>query len=119
VEDCVSQQLMIRYVGRGGLQSLVVTGEVDMCTAPELFGEARSLLSCGATGMLIDLEGVSFMDPAGLRALLRIEKLCEMDGCTLYLTRGSEQVQRFFELAGVPNRFRVVDLPKLSGGFAA
>ena len=51
-----------------------VTGEVDMSNAHELSDHAAAALTAHGTPLVIDLNGVTFMDSSGLRALVAIRK---------------------------------------------
>lgn len=49
---------------------IVLDGEVDMFTARSLESMVRSALDHGAGGVVIDLRATTFLDAAGLTALL-------------------------------------------------
>ena len=56
-------EVCIRGDGR-----VVVLGEVDMATAPELSEAIESLINTGAQRVVVDAAGVTFMDSTGLAA---------------------------------------------------
>ena len=58
-----------------------------------------------ADEVVIDLEGLEFMDCAGLRVLLA---WAADDNGAVSVTPGSPQVQRVFELSGTAELLRVV-----------
>jgi len=111
----MARQLQMTYDVRDGYQALSVRGEVDIATAPELLEEAGALLSRGATNILLDLTGVSFIDSSGLSALLSLRSLCERDGRQLTLTHGQPQVERLFEITGMLEQLTFVR-PLPAGG---
>jgi anti-sigma B factor antagonist len=49
---------------------LTVGGEVDLNTAPQLKERINALIAEGHTRLVVDLEGVGFMDSTGLSALV-------------------------------------------------
>jgi anti-anti-sigma factor len=72
-----------------------------MVSAPNL--EAATLRVCveGASEVLLDLRGLEFMDSTGFRAILASKELCESHGCAFLMTRGTEPVQKLFDIGGV------------------
>ena len=58
--------------------------------------------SCASTGarLLLDVSGVSFMDCAGLRALLTTRRRAELRGGFMRLIAVSRAVRRIIELTG-------------------
>lgn len=80
-----------------------LTGELDMATADDL-----SALLQGESGrelpVVLDFEGISFMDSSGLRVLLEAAR-AEDGGTAIVIVRPSEQVQRVLDISipgGVP-----------------
>jgi anti-sigma B factor antagonist len=91
--------------GEGGTARLVVVGEVDLQTAPVL---RQRLAEAGGTGggdVVVDLEGVGFLDSTGLNALLGARAALQRDGRQLRVERASTRVVRVFEVAGVADLF--------------
>jgi anti-sigma B factor antagonist len=58
------------------VEGLSVHGEIDLATA-EPFEEQASeaVMDAPGSSVLLDLSGVTFMDSAGLRALIRVREL--------------------------------------------
>ena len=81
---------------------LVLSGELDIASAPEL---ERRIGEAGASALVIDLGGLTFVDSTGLRLLLSV---CAPDArpAPAELIPGPPTVQRVFELAGVAERLR-------------
>lgn len=52
------------------------------------------------SSIVVDLDGVTFMDSAGVHVLLKFS-LAHGNGTRLALTRGSRQVRRLFAVTGV------------------
>lgn len=59
------------------------------------------LCADGAAEVLLDLGELEFMDSTGFRAILGAKELCEGHGCAFAMTRGSDSVQRVFDISGV------------------
>ena len=99
----------IRLHSRGARVVVMVSGEVDLCTAPRLREALDHVSRLGAEVVVVDLQEVKFMDCAGLRVLLNAAgQLDQTPGPALYVTRARRQVQKLFELAGVEGALRVL-----------
>jgi anti-sigma B factor antagonist len=75
-------------------------GELDLATA----GRVRDALrdQAGAHGRVtLDLAGVRFLDTSGLRLVLETVEDSERDGFAFTVLRGTAEIQRLFDLAGV------------------
>ena len=77
----------------------MVSGEVDLYTAPRLEEELRQVQRNGAD-VIVYLEQVEFMDCAGLGVLVTCARAASMRGSRCAVTRSSRQVQKLFELSG-------------------
>jgi anti-sigma B factor antagonist len=86
---------------------LSVEGSVDIYSSPELRGELKVALEKKAPRIVVDLEGVSFVDSSGLATL--IEALQRVNGYTgkLLLCNLSPTVLGVFQLANLDNIFQI------------
>ncbi len=82
-----------------GVVTVVVTGEVDLDTAPTVRDEVLRHLREGAT-VHLDLGDVTFMDSSGLHVLLATTRRAALVGAELRLVRVSPRVQRLLVLTG-------------------
>ena len=82
-----------------GVVTVVVTGEVDLDTAPAVRDELLRQLHQGAT-VHLDLGDVTFMDSSGLHVLLATTRRASLVGAELRLVRMSARVHRLLELTG-------------------
>jgi anti-sigma B factor antagonist len=89
--------------------AVLLAGELDLETAPELEQQLAALEESQRTRVVIDLGGVTFMDSAGLKAILAASEFAQSHGHTLVLRRGPRQVQRLIELTGVGDRLTFED----------
>jgi anti-sigma B factor antagonist len=94
--------------GEGGRRTLVLTGELDLVTAPSLERAVASVLEGPARELVLDVRGVQFVDSTGFRALLAAKDGCQAAGIGFAMTRGPDAVQRVFDVSGVLKRFRFV-----------
>ena len=79
---------------------VAVSGEVDVCTEAPLQQALLRIMREHGARLLLDVSGVSFMDCAGLRALLATRRRAEMHGGFLRLIATSAAVRRIIELTG-------------------
>ena len=87
-------------IERGGDGVLLLSGELDLWTASQLW-DAVVDLSDGGDALTLDLAGVSFIDSGGLRQLIRISKRHAGKGGAVTLRSVPDRVVRLIELAGV------------------
>jgi anti-anti-sigma factor len=106
-------ELVLQDARRDGSHTVALAGELDIATAPDLEAMVLGLCVDGAREIELDLSEVSFVDSAGLRAILSARTLCEEHRCQLLLTRPREPVQRLFELTGLLEKlpFRATPRP--------
>ena len=77
-----------------------VSGEVDVCTEAPLQQALLRIMREHGARLLLDVSGVSFMDCAGLRALLTTRRRAELRGGFMRLIAVSRAVRRIIELTG-------------------
>jgi anti-sigma B factor antagonist len=77
-----------------GMVLIRVTGEVDVCTAPQLAAAVRHALVEGASSIYIDLAQVSFFGAAGATVLLHAKRACQRRGTNFVLLRPSRSAMR-------------------------
>lgn len=86
---------------------LEVGGEVDIYTAPKLRERLVELIDAGNDRIVVDLEGVGFMDSTGLGSLVAgLKRIRERDGeLSIVCTR--EPVLKVFGITGLDRVFAV------------
>lgn len=83
------------------------SGDVDTNVAGTLQDMMLSVMRRQGPSLLLDLSGVSFMDCAGLRALLLTQRRAGMRGRSVSLIAESPAVRRIIDLLGVRDLFPV------------
>ena len=92
---------------QSGWQVLTVRGEVDVTTTPRVRAQLISLLSDGRPRLVVDLEGVRFLDSSGLGALVAGLKLARSRSGELRLVcENQRSVRKVLEVTGLE---RVLD----------
>ncbi len=88
---------------------LAVKGEVDVYTAPRLRERLVELVNQGKRSIVIDLEGVEFLDSTGLGVLVGgLKRLRTNDG-ELSLVCTQHRILRVFEITGLTKVFAIHD----------
>ena len=86
--------------GRDGLATVSVSGELDLASAGEFSSAVRTALATGAVA--VDLQAVSFMDSAGVRALNTAVREAEEHGRELRICGPMQpSVVQILELTGM------------------
>jgi anti-sigma B factor antagonist len=86
--------------------SVVVRGEVDISSAPQLEAVLEDVIAKGALLVALELEHVDFLDSSGLRVILAAaNKLRDRDG-SLVIGGASPAVLSVLEITGVIDRLR-------------
>ncbi len=88
---------------------VVLSGELDLATAPKLEDELRRVEEAGPGIIVVDLQALSFMDSSGLRALLAADARSREAGRRFVLVRGDERVQRVLRITRLDERLEIVE----------
>jgi len=78
---------------------VAVSGELDLASAPELARMLHPLERPGAV-VTLDLQNLSFMDVAGVRALLEARRVASTAGSSLHILSPGEGAVRVLKLTG-------------------
>ena len=88
-------------VAREGTRTRVqLRGELDIATA-EAVAERLTVLRERHESVLLDLDGLTFIDARGVRLVLAAAEDSRRDGWAFAVTHGSRQVRRVFVLLGL------------------
>jgi anti-anti-sigma factor len=92
------------------MHTMELAGELDVATCPRLRRELREAEAQGPHTIVIDLSRLGFIDSSGLKLLIEASIRNSRDGSSqLAIVRGSRQIQRVFEIAGVEDRLPFLD----------
>jgi anti-sigma B factor antagonist len=81
---------------------VVVRGEVDVATSPQLRNELSSLIARGARDITIEFGGVSFVDSSGLGVLVGAYKRLRDEGNgSIRIVGAQASVRKVFEITGL------------------
>ena len=100
--------LTITLEASGPETVLALTGELDPHTAPLLQEQIDAVRSsAGATTVVLELSGLTFIDSSGLRVVISTQKALAADGGRLVLRGPSETARRLLEITGLVDHIAV------------
>jgi anti-sigma B factor antagonist len=82
---------------------LAVHGELDLATVDGVRARLDAL-QAERRPVVLDLDGLAFMDSTGIRLVLQAVQDAERSGWDFLVTRGSPAVRRVFEAAAIQDR---------------
>jgi len=91
----------------GTLASIVLSGGIDYSTQEDFRNANKQALSAqGVTEIHVDFIKATFLDSAGIRALLILQKDAEAMGKAVYLLNCNEYMLDIFEIGGFNKVFK-------------
>jgi anti-sigma B factor antagonist len=104
----VSELATLDVVTRGSVVRAALAGELDMSNAADLEAAIVDVVPNEATGMVLDLSAVTYLDSAGIRLLLTLVGRFRWRGQRLALVAPpGSRVRRVIELAGAQDALAV------------
>ncbi|MDY0087040.1 MAG: STAS domain-containing protein [Coriobacteriia bacterium] len=100
-------ELEITTQQQDGVCSMSLVGEVDVYTAPRLKDALIEQIESGCTRIIVDLEGVGFIDSSGLGVLVGgLRRAKERQG-TIRLVCTRDNVLKVFRITGLDKVFAI------------
>ncbi len=90
-----------------GASIVVVSGELDVGSAPTLLRYLLELMTGPVETITLDLHDLSFIDSSGLKALIAARADAEAAGIALALRDIAAQPRRVLELTGLDELFDI------------
>jgi len=112
-EQLAAEQLTVEARTSRRTALVALRGELDLVTVSKV-AEVLDGLDPRADGVrhvVLDLRGLTFMDMAGLRELIRQNEFARSNRHNLAVVRGTDAIQRVLELTGVDDMLVLVDDP--------
>lgn len=94
---------------RDGWTVLTVRGDVDVYTAPRFREQLIDLVSRGERHIVVDLEGVDFLDSTGLGVLVGGLKRVRSHEGEMVLVCTKSRILKVFEITGLTKVFTICD----------
>jgi anti-sigma B factor antagonist len=90
-----------------GTTIVAVEGEIDVYTAPKLRDKITELVGDGVYHLVIDMEGVEFLDSTGLGVLVGGLKKVRAHNGSLQLICTQERLLKIFRITGLAKVFTI------------
>ena len=94
-----------------GVAGVVVLGEADIYTAPELKEALTAAIETGATSVLVDLSGATFIDSTTLGVLMGAVRRLRPGGGEVAIACADPNICRIFEITLLDRVFRIFPTP--------
>ena len=92
-----------------GFTVIAVSGEIDVYTAPKLRERLIGLVEAGSYQLIVDMEGVEFLDSTGLGVLVGALKRVRSNDGELSLVCTQPRIRKVFEVTGLTKVFTLHD----------
>jgi len=94
---------------RDGCAVLAVSGEVDVATVPRLREQLHGLVAQGSNKIIVNLDGVDFLDSTGLGVLVGALKRVRAHEGSLLLVCTQERLLKIFRITGLAKVFPIYE----------
>ena len=99
------ERFPVTWSGRTAV--VTAAGEIDLTNAESLRDSLLSALNAGALGLVVDLTATTFLDSAGVTALVRASRRTQASEATLRLAVTAPAVLRVLNLVGIDRMLQV------------
>ncbi len=93
---------------QAGCAVVVVRGEVDVDTAPDIWMTARQALDTKPVSLVVDCTGVTFFGSTGISLLLELRGACRDDDVPFRLVADTRVVLRPLEVTDLLSEFVIM-----------
>ncbi len=90
-----------------GAHVVSVAGEIDLFTAPEFKARIAQAIDGGATTVLVDLTGTTFIDSSSLGVLIGAHRRLEHARGRLMVVCENASILKTFQITGLDNVFAI------------
>ena len=102
-------ELSVTTSRRDDVSVVTVAGEVDVYTAAQLRAVLDEEIGAGNARLIVDLDGVSFLDSTGLGVLVGRLKLVRNSSGWLRIVCTNDRILRVFRITGLDKVFGIHD----------
>jgi anti-sigma B factor antagonist len=104
----VNGQLGLNVTHADSQTVLTVTGDINMTTSPRMRAALIEAASQRPERMVVDLEGVTYIDSSGIATLVEALQRARREGRQLVLRGLRESIRAVFQLARLDEVFTIV-----------
>jgi anti-sigma B factor antagonist len=105
----VNEDVTIAREKANGVEVLVVRGEIDVASAPELRAHLHELCATGVPSVAVDLRSVTFLDSSALGVLVGALRRCRESDTEFRLVIDSPRLLKIFEITGLTSVFDIAE----------
>jgi anti-anti-sigma factor len=84
-----------------GCACVVVSGDLDLSTAPKLWSALEPAIEQGAQTVVLDISGVGFLDSSGVSVIVRALKVLRDADRSLVVRSPQLQARKVLEITGL------------------
>ena len=99
--------MKVQILDSEGLMIVTVSGEIDMSSSPELRKELMQLARKKVSTLLVDFEGVSYIDSSGIATFVESMKCMMTYGGKMKFVGISEKIMEIFCFAKLDKVFEI------------
>jgi anti-anti-sigma factor len=99
------EPMSVESTRRGDTVEITLGGELDLHTSELLTAAIEQAVADGPRAVVLDADGLSFADSAGLRALLTARDTAQQSDIELRLARVSPALGRLLDVTGLREVF--------------
>jgi anti-anti-sigma factor len=99
--------LSMRIIHHTGRSVLLLSGELDILSAPTLHNGVERMIARDRRHLVLDMAGLTFCDSCGLQALLKTQRRLTAAGGTMELTHVHGILQRVLDLTQLSDVFTI------------
>jgi anti-sigma B factor antagonist len=115
-DAALGEPFELRTEQKGKTVVIVLSGAFGLECVEQLEREFEDVAARSLNRLILDLRGLTFIDSTGMRAIFNMENRSREHQVQLIVARGTGQVRRAFELAGVDRRMTMTDEHPEPGG---
>lgn len=99
--------MIISCNDRGKCLVVSVSGRLDTLTSPDLDKAGKSWIEEGKVEVILDLEGLDYISSAGLRSVLALAKVIDVNGGRMVLCNVRGMVDEVLSMSGFDSFLRI------------
>ncbi|MCA9302953.1 MAG: STAS domain-containing protein [Phycisphaerales bacterium] len=92
-----------------GIVVITPTADIDMSRSPELRTAIQQAMSKKINKLIVNLDGVNYMDSSGLATLVEAMRTANTSNTQLILTAMHPKVRAIFDIARLDSFFTIID----------
>jgi anti-sigma B factor antagonist len=101
IDPYISELMTVEVEPSGSTVRVIAGGEIDSASAPLLRAEIDAVLDNRPGEVVIDLDGVTFLDSAGLSVLAGTHRRAAAEGVRLRVLASGRAVMRPMQITGL------------------